>query len=329
MKTKMTTRWMWRAGLMAWIMAVSPQSLLAQGDGPRTHWKEMLTDTNIVNLTYLHASGNVNPLDPSYSLLLGVDADFTADLALVGYSRSFSLFDRTAVASALWPVGELQADTTTLMTTTSESARGFGDPILQLDVNLIGAPAMRGIPDLMRYEPKFTLDFVANLAMPIGEYDGGSSANIGQNRWYGRVGLPMMYNLGEWVPGRRTTLEFLPAVWFFGDNDDFLGQNAENDPLIQLEGHLTRDFTEKFWGSLDAIYYAGGESTIGALTTTELDDLAVGFTFGWQVNDNLMLTAGYTVTTDDGMDAMDLGVFRVNLVTGWHKLLEGMERLQR
>jgi hypothetical protein len=320
---------MWRAGLLAWIMAVAPQSLLAQGDGPRTHGKELLTDTNIVSLTYLHGSGNVNPLDPAYSIMLGVDADFTADVALVGYSRSFALFDRTAVASVLWPVGELQADTTTLMTTTSESARGFGDPILQLDVNLIGAPAMRGIPDLMRYEPKFTLDFVANLAMPIGEYDGGSSANIGQNRWYGRVGLPMMYNLGEWVPGRRTTLEFLPAVWFFGDNDDFLGQNAENDPLIQLEGHLTRDFTEKFWGSLDAVYFTGGESTIGALTTTELDDLAVGFTFGWQVNDNLMLTAGYTVTTDDGMDAMDLGVFRVNLVTGWHNLIEGMDRLQR
>lgn len=329
MKIKMTTRWKWSAGLLAWSMAVSPQSLLAQGDGPRTHWKEMLTDTNIVNLTYLHGSGNVNPLDPAYSIMLGVDADFTADVMLVGYSRSFALFDRTAVASVLWPVGELQADTTAGMIRTSESARGFGDPILQLDVNLIGAPAMRGIPDLMRYEPKFTMDFVASLAIPIGEYDGDSSANIGQNRWYGRVGLPMMYNLGDWVPGRRTTLEFTPAVWFFSDNDDFLGDNAETDPLFQLEGHLTRDFTEKFWGSLDVVYYTGGESTINALTTPELDDLAVGFTFGFQINKNMMLTAGYTVTTDDGIDDLDLGVFRINFVTGWHNLIEGMQRLQR
>ncbi len=317
------------ASLLVWVMAVSPQSAHAQGDGPRTHWKEMLTDTNIVNLTYLHGSGNVNPLDPAYSMLMGVDADFSADLSLVGYSRSFSLFDRTAMASVLWPVGELQADTTAGMITTSDSARGFGDPIFQFDVNLIGAPAMRGIPDLLRYEPKFTMDFVASLAIPIGEYDGDSSANIGQNRWYGRVGFPMMYNLGEWVPGRRTTLEFLPAVWFFGDNDDFLGDNAETDPLFQLEGHLTRDFTEKFWGSLDAVYYTGGESTIGALTTTELGDLGVGFTFGYEINENMMLTAGYTVTTSDGMDDLDLGMFRINLVTGWHNLIEGMQRLAR
>jgi hypothetical protein len=329
MKIKMTTRWMWRAGLLAWVMAVSPQSLLAQGDGPRTHWKEMLTDTNIVSLTYLHGSGNVNPLDPAYSVMLGVDADFTADVSLVGYSRSFSLFDRSAMASILWPVGELEADTTAGMLTTSESARGFGDPILQLDVNLIGPPAMRGIPDLMRYEPKFTLDFVASLAIPIGEYDGDSSANIGQNRWYGRVGLPMMYSLGEWVPGRRTTLEFLPAVWFFGDNNDYLGETATNDPLIQLEGHLTRDFTEKVWGSLDAVYYIGGESTIGNLPGIDLDELAVGFTLGYEIEEGMMLTAGYTVTTEDGVGAMDLGVFRISLVTGWHNLIEGMKRLER
>ena len=139
----------------------------------------------------------------------------------------------------------------------------------------------------------------------------------------------MMYKIGDWVPGRRTTLEFLPAVWLFGDTDDLLGETAENDPLIQLEGHLTRDFTENFWGALDAVYYTGGEATIGALTTTELDDLAVGFTLGYQINESMTLTAGYTVTTDDGVDDLDLGVFRINLVTGWHKLLEGMERLQR
>jgi hypothetical protein len=315
---------MWRAGFLVWILAVSPQSALAQGDGPRTHGKELLTNTNIVSLTYLHASGNVNPLDPSYTVLPG--ADFTADLALVGYSRSFELFDRTTLASILWPVGELQADT--ILPATSASARGFGDPLLQFDINLMGAPAMKGIPDLMRYEPKFTLDFVASLAIPIGEYDSASTANIGQNRWYGRVALPMMYNLGEWVPGRRTTLEFVPSIWLFGENDDFLGQTAENDPLFELEAHLTRDFTDKVWGSLDAVYFLGGDSMIGNLPSTDLNDLAVGFTLGYQIEDSMMLTAGYTVTTEDGAGAMDLGVFRVSLVTGWHKLLEGMKRLQ-
>ena len=41
-----------------------------------------------------------------------------------------------------------------------------------------------------------------------------------------------------------------------------------------------------------------------------------------------MLTAGYTVTTDDGPGDLDLGVFRINLIYGWHQLFEGMNRLK-
>ncbi len=320
----MTTRFLWIVWGLMLVATVPARSAFAQGDGPRTHWKEMLTDTNIFSLTYMHASGNVDPLDPALRIQPG--ADFELDLALVGYSRSFALFGQTAIATLLLPVGELQGETTGPLAT-SDSARGFGDPVLQLDFNLIGAPAMRNMPDLLRYEPDFTLDFVVTLGVPIGEYDNDSPTNLGQNRWYGRVGLPLMINLGDWVPGHRTTLEFMPAVWFFADNDDFLGQTLETDPLFQLEGHLTRDFTRDFWGSLDAVYFMGGESTIGGLSGGELDELAVGFTLGYQINDNLMLTAGYTATVDDGMDDLDLGVFRINLIFGWHELLEGIDRL--
>lgn len=320
----MTTRILYIVCGMALVAAVPARSAFAQGDGPRTHWKEMLTDTNIFSFTYMHASGNVNLADPAH--IIQPTADFEVDLALVGYMRSFALFDRTAVVSVLTPVGELEGEVGGALSS-RDSARGFGDPLLQLDFNLIGAPAMRNIPDLLRYEPDFTLDFVVSLGIPIGEYDNDSPANIGQNRWYGRVGLPLMISLGDWVPGHRTTLEFMPSVWFFDDNDDFLGQTAETDPLFILEGHLTNDFTEDFWGSLDAVYYAGGESTIGGLPGEDLGDLAVGFTAGFQINDNLMLTVGYIATVDEGMDDMDLGVFRINLIFGWHELIEGVGRL--
>ncbi|MCH7572870.1 MAG: transporter [Planctomycetes bacterium] len=320
----MTTRHQWIVWCLVLVAVVPAKFAFAQGDGPRTHWKEMLTDTNIFSLTYMHASGNANPLDPTHTNLPG--ADFSADLTLVGYSQSFSLFDRTAIGTFLLPVGEMQG-TTTGPVSSSGSARGYGDPILQLDLNLIGAPAMVNMPDLLRYEPDFTLDLVLTLAIPIGEYHNDSPANIGQNRWYGRVGLPVMINLGDWVPGQRTTLEFLPAVWFFDDNDDFLGLTVENEPLFQLEGHLTRDFTEEFWASFDAVYYLGGKSTIGGLTGKSLDELAVGFTFGYKINNNMTLTAGFTATVDDGMDDLDMGVFHINLIYGWHQLLEGIDRL--
>ncbi len=322
----MTTRRMWSVGVLMLVPAVSPLSVFAQGDGPRVHWKEMLTETNLFSLTYISASGNTNPVDPAHTIVPG--ADFDADLLLVGYSRSFSLFGRTAVGSIVVPVGDLGGEVGGFLFSLKDSARGFGDPILQLDVNLIGAPAMKNVPDLLRYEPDFTVDLVFTLAIPIGEYDDNSLANIGQNRWYGRVGVPIMISLGDWVPGSRTTLEFLPAVWFFGDNDDLLGQTVENDPLFQFESHLTRDFTETFWGSLDVVWYYGGKSTIGGLSGEALNEVGVGFTFGYQINDNLMLTAGYTATIDDGREDLDLGAFRINLVYGWHQLIEGINRLE-
>ncbi len=98
--------------------------------------------------------------------------------------------------------------------------------------------------------------------------------------------------------------------------------------MFQFEGHLTRDFTESFWGSLDTVYYCGAKPTIAGVSGNTLNEFGVGFTFGYQINDNLMLTAGYTATVWDDSDDLDLGVFRVNLIFGWHSLIEGIKRLE-
>ncbi len=320
----MTTRRLWSVAALMVLAALSQRPAFAQGDGPRTHWKEMLTNTNLFSLTYLHASGKTNPLDPAHTIVPGTD--FDVDLTLLGYSRSFSLFDRTAVASILLLSGEIEGEVAGPVST-QQSSNSFGDPLLAFDVNLFGAPAMPRNADLLRYEPDFTVDLTLSLAIPIGEYDDDVATNLGQNRWFGRIGLPTMVNLGDWVPGRKTTLEFLPAIWFFEDNDDFLGRTAENDPMVQLEGHLTRDFTETMWGSLDAVWYSGAESTIAGVKGEKLDELSAGFTLGYQINHNLMLTAGYVATLDDGRGDLDLGVFRINLIYGWHELFEGIKRL--
>ena len=208
----MATRWVWSVGVLILLAALSPDFAFAQGDGPRMHWKGMLTETNLFSFTYLNVSANANPADMSRTVVPG--ANFDANLALLGYSRSFSFFGRTAVGTILWPVGNLNGAITSPIPL-QDSARGFGDPMLQLDVNLFGTPAMRRMPGLLRYEPVFTLDLVLDLLFPIGEYDTSSPVNIGQNRWYGRIGVPLMGSLTGWVPGRRTTLELLPAVWVF------------------------------------------------------------------------------------------------------------------
>jgi len=293
---------------------------------PRFYWKT-LADANAVPLIVTSMSGNTNPFDHALTVTPG--ADFEGTLALAGYARTFALFDRAAMAAVLLPMGRISGDVTLAGETVSQSASGYGDPTVEFNLNLIGPKAQRSLPDVLRYEPGFSLDVLADLAIPIGEYDSDQSLNVGQNRWYGRVGFPIVWQLGAWVPGRRTTLEFLPAVWMFGDNTDFVGQTMETDPLYQIDAHLTRDFTEHLWGSLDAAWYNGGEATIGGVQGEKLDNYGFGMTLGYQLNDNVGLTFSYKSTaSDNAPDDLQMDVFMISLVSGWHPLIEGSKRLK-
>ena len=250
-------------------------------------------------------------------------------VAITGYAYNFALFDRSAQAAILLPMGRVSGDVTVAGKTVNQSANGFGDPMLEFNINLLGPPAQKNLPDVLRYEPGFSVDLLADLALPIGEYDSSQALNLGQNRWYGRVGVPIVWQLGAWVPGRRTTLEFLPAVWLFGNNNDFVGQTLKTDPLFQLDAHLTRDFTEHFWGSLDGSWYNGAKQTINGVSGDKRNDLAFGLTLGYHVNDNLNLTFGYKSTVnDDAPGDLRMDVFMISLVYGWHPLVEGSKRLK-
>jgi hypothetical protein len=307
------------------IGALCPQRTLAQVPA-RFYWKT-LSDANAVPLIVNSMTGNTNPFDPAHTVTAG--ADFDATLAIAGYARTFSLLDRAAMAAILLPMGRISGDVTVAGRTANQSANGFGDPMLEFDINVFGPRAQKNIPDVLRYEPGFSVDLLADLAFPIGEYDNSKPLNLGQNRWYGRFGMPIIWQLGPWVPGRRTTLEFLPAVWFFGNNNDYVGQTMKTDPIFQLDGHLTRDLTESFWGSLDGTWYYGGKATINGVPGEKLDNLGFGLTLGYQINDNLNLTVGYKSTVNDNA-AGDLRMdsFMVTLVYGWHQLVEGMRRLK-
>ena len=290
---------------------------------PRFYWKS-LAGANAVPVIYQSLSGNANPMDPA-DLVVSPNSDVDANVAMVGYAKLLPLFDRTLTLAVLEPVGRISGNFAGL----SESATGFGDPTLEVGYNLIGPKAIMNIPDMLRYEPKFSLDLIVDVVFPIGEYDSAQALNLGMNRWYGRVGAPIVWQIGPWVPGRRTTFEVFPSVWFFSDNNDYVGQTLSTDPKFQLEAHLTRDFTEHFWGSLDTTYLAGGKSSLNGVAGDSLNTPAIGFTLGYQINDNLSLTAGYIATVNDSAPTdLRMDGFRISLTYGWHKLVQGMNRLK-
>jgi hypothetical protein len=306
------------------VMMMLPATSDAQVP-PRFYWKSLIGGS-AVPLIYMDMSGNANPLDGSQFVI--PDSSINASVALGGYARSFTLFNRSALAAALLPAGRISGEASLFGKTFSQNTSGYGDPTLEFVVSLIGPPPIKNIPDAMRYEPGFSLDLLVDLIVPIGEYDNEKALNLGQNRWYGRVGAPIVWQLGSWVPGRRTTLEFLPSVWFFGDNDDFVGHRLSTDPKFQLEGHLTRDFHQDLWGSVDMTLLSGGQSSIDGESGEDLDMLGLGFTLGYHINDNIQLTAGYMASVNDSAPTdLRMDVFKLSLVFGWHPLVEGMKRL--
>jgi len=311
---------------MTLVMGVlCPPQALAQVPA-RFYWKT-LSDANAVPLIFNSLSGNTNPFDPGHTVMPGGSVDAT--LAIAGYARTFTLADRSAMAAILLPMGRISGQVTTAGRSFNQATSGFGDPMVEFDINVIGPPAQKNLVDVLRYEPKFSMDLLADVAVPIGEYDNSQPLNLGQNRWYGRVGAPIIWQLGSWAAGQRTTLEFLPAVWMFGPNNDFVGQTLKTDPMFQLDAHLTRDFTETFWGSIDGAWYNGGRATINGVQGDKLNNVGAGLTLGYRINDNMNLTFGYKSTLNDNAPGdLRMDSFMVTLVYGWHPLLEGARRLK-
>jgi hypothetical protein len=292
----------------------------------RFYWKT-LSGGSAVPLIVNSLSGNTNPFDPS--LMVNPGANISSTRALAGFARTYTLLGRSAMTAVLVPMGRMSGEVVAAGRTFDEAASGFGDPMIEFDVNLVGPKAQRNIPDALRFEPGFSVDFLADLAVPVGEYDSEQPLNLGLNRWYGRVGLPVVWQLGPWVPGRRTTLELLPAVWFFGTNDDYVGKTLTTDPMFQVDAHLTRDFTERLWGALDGVWYTGGKATVDGVPGEKLDNLGIGLTLGYQINDNLGLTVGYKSTINDKAPGdLQMDGFMVSLVAGWHPIIEGARRLK-
>jgi hypothetical protein len=315
----------WVIATLLFVAAVCPPQAFAQVPA-RFYWKT-LSGANAVPFIFNSLSGNSNPFDPSHNVEANASVDTT--LGLSGFAHVFTLAERSAMWAVLVPMGHVTAESTIEGASASETSSGFGDPMLEFTINLIGPKAQINIPDALRYEPGFSLDLLVDFALPIGEYNNEQSLNLGQNRYYGRIGAPIIWQLGPWVPGRRTTLEFIPAVWLFGENDDFVGQTLDTDPMFQLDAHLTRDFTEKFWGGLDLVWYKGSGSTINDVEGGDLNNIGVGMTLGYSVNDNLNMTVGYKSTVNDS-DPTDVRMdgFMFTIVYGWHPLIEGMNRLK-
>ncbi|TDJ28626.1 MAG: transporter [Gammaproteobacteria bacterium] len=312
----------------------------AVDDGARAYWKGR-AGTNAVSIQYLnlHMQGSAAlQFAPAQYIYPGADVE--ADMIVVSYARHMTLFDRPASLLVTLVEGSVDADFDIGITppeflppgvvpgtSFSQSASGYADPVVQLDVNLFGTPPLNAGFDLLNYEPTWTLDAAVMLGIPIGEYDSDKVVNLGLNRYYGRIAFPFKYHFRVFSPGYMSSLEVVPSVWLFGENDDFVGQKLDNDPMWQLEAHWTHDFTRHFFGSIDLLYRKGFQSEFNGVDVgSDIEIGGIGFTLNFQVTDNLSLRTSVSSNVF-GDDDLDNSMIRLQLVYGWHRAMQNMKKL--
>jgi hypothetical protein len=273
--------------------------------------------TNILQAYFWTASGNsVTPENSQTSPYLDTDIN----IGILGYNRIVDVAGHSAIVTAVMTAGKVSGDTSKIILNRDlRSSSGLGDLYLQGVINLFGAPALSA-EAFGTYRQESMLSLLVGVTAPTGDYEGNRVLNLGMNRWNLRVGLPFVQTLGEWIPGEITTLELLPSVWFFGDNDDSFGQNMSQDPMYTLEAHVTRDITPEIFVSLDYFiqrvgksYYNGVEST-GAHTSDSL-----GATIGYMFNAQTQFQLRYASTLRPDIDQGELEarMFQFNMNYFW------------
>lgn len=313
---------------------------VAQDDGARAYWKGR-AGTHAVSFQYLpmfmDAEGS-KAFAPGQYIYPNSNIEAHVLMATYGYHFTLPWVKRPSVIAVNVVGGSIgvDADATTLplgftppgfTAAFSQSSAGFGDPNTQLTVNLFGTPRLKSNVDLLNYEPTWTVDLAALLAFPIGAYKGNKLVNMGLNRWYGRLALPFKYHFGVFAPGRMSSFEVMPSVWLFEENDNFLGQKLENDPLWSVEAHLTHDFTPTFYGSLDLLYQNGFQSELNGNDVGEkLEIGSIGFTLNFQVSDNAGIRTSFNSNVF-GDDNLETAVLRLQFVYAWNAASENAKRL--
>lgn len=268
----------------------------AQELNPRAYWP-LPKDTNLLVIGYQNSSGDV-VTDPTLPLT-GVDSDI--NFLSATYQRTLSLFGRSSNLQLNLPYSDGRTEGFVEGEYQRRDTAGFGDARMRLSINLKGAPSMdRAQLRELTLNPKTIVGVSLWVQAPTGDYDPDRYINIGTNRWSVKPAIGVIWPIRSgWL------FEAEAGVWLFGDNDDFVGQTREQDPIVSTEVHLIKLITPRVWVALDANYYVGGETTIDGEKRDDLQRNArMGATLYLGLKGGHALRSSYStgVVTESGGD---------------------------
>ncbi len=248
-----------------------------QGSGPHT-FPLPPKDLTSINLFYVNLGSNVSP---AKDVILDngiIDINALA-LPIV---RTFSLAGQLAqvfISTGVGNVGGvINADDRQYEIV---DISGLLDASVMMRVGLINTPAL-DLENYAKRELKFQLSILAGFTAPIGQYDQSRRVNLGGNRWAFKVGTPMILPFNK-NKEKVFQWEFIPSVTFFGDNTQpFEGDVKTQKPLLWIEQHFSKNFSNIFWASIDMGYQYGGATSLdGSSYDNAINQFAAGGTIGY------------------------------------------------
>ena len=255
------------AALVAAVVLTSGRSVHAQALEPRSYTNTPV-GINFLLLGYGHTEGDVG-FDESTVVK---DARVRIDAGVLAYARSLDVWGLSGKVLAVLPVAEASGSAKVKGQGRDRDVFGLADPLLRISVNFLGAPAL-SLDEFATYRQDLIIGASLQVTAPLGQYDSSKLLNVGTNRWSVKPELGVSK---AWGP---LTLELIPGITFFTNNNDFFGgKTLEQDPIYSLQGHLIYEFSPAFWAAFNSTYYAGGRTTVDGEQSQEPENVRVGVT---------------------------------------------------
>jgi hypothetical protein len=252
---------------------------------------------------YAYTQGNVGT-DPSLPI-----TDFTIRThgPVLAYVRTLDVWGRSGKLDLILPYAWLSANAKVAGQAREREVSGFADPRVRFSVNLYGAPAL-SLEQFSEYKQDLIIGTSLQVAAPGGQYDPDKAVNIGSNRWSFKPEIGFSKALGPF------TVELIPAVTFFTDNDDFFGgKHVAQDPIYSVQGHLIYRFNFGAWVALNSTYYGGGRTTVDEVKQdTRQENVRLGLTVAVPLGRHFSLklygSTGIYSRTDSSFDAAGIAL---------------------
>jgi hypothetical protein len=186
------------------------------------------------------------------------------------------------------------------------------DPRIRFSINLLGAPPLKG-KAFLRYRQgnpvTTTVGAAISLRLPLGQYSEDRLINLGENRAVLRPQLGVLHQRNNWQ------FELTGSVFLYQHNDEFfLEQHLERDPLWFVQGHVIHTFKPGWWASVSAGYAHGGRSWIDG--NPKLDDSRTSYyalSLGMPINRQQSIKFAYVMSDTHISVGSDTG----SLVLAW------------